>query len=506
MKPKKLGCLTTGGLVGLIISLLAVGASFAATRSQMFSPGELNAQGSGTLINGFASHAEFGQDCAACHSAPWDAADMSDLCLQCHPNVIDQLADQSSLHGAAMLKMDDQDCRVCHTDHHGPDASMTEFLGGDFPHELVGFALQSHDRIDWSREVVCADCHQDGFLNFAVLVCVDCHEQIDSVFMAEHTTLFENACLACHDGIETFGTDFDHDLLVFPLDGKHAGLACEECHRGATTLAMLQQTPQACELCHLKDDAHQGELGKECSECHNTSGWKPALFDHSPTGFDLIGGHAEVACKDCHQDATFQGANPACISCHASDEPHEGQFGTDCLLCHTVFSWDDIHFDHSGTYAQDCLACHQSDSPANHYPGQCSACHTTSAWLPASFNHAAVGATDCLACHTSDRPANHYNGQCSTCHSTSGWLPASFNHTFPTNHGGAKAQCQLCHTSANYSSYTCYGCHEHSVSDIRSEHEGISNLDNCIRCHWDGREHDDGGGGESDEKNENNND
>jgi hypothetical protein len=42
--------------------------------------------------------------------------------------------------------------------------------------------------------------------------------------------------------------------------------------------------------------------------------------------------------------------------------------------------------------------------------------------------------------------------------------------------------------------YTCYGCHEHSRSEVESEHreEGIGNLSNCVRCHPTGREEEGG--------------
>lgn len=42
----------------------------------------------------------------------------------------------------------------------------------------------------------------------------------------------------------------------------------------------------------------------------------------------------------------------------------------------------------------------------------------------------------------------------------------------------------------DYSSYTCYGCHEHSRSKIREEHveEGIYDYENCVECHRSGDE------------------
>jgi hypothetical protein len=506
MKRRKLGCLTTGGLVAVLLSLIVIGSSYAVTRNKMFSPGPLNAQRGGRNLGEASSHADVELECAACHPAPWDREDMADLCLDCHQDVIEQLADLSSLHGATMSNMNDHDCRVCHTDHNGETASMTEYLDGDFPHELVGFALTGHQHLDWSREVVCADCHQAGFSEFDLLVCANCHEQVDADFVDAHTSLFGPACLDCHDGIDSYGKDFDHDDLTFPLEGEHAKLGCEGCHPGAVSLAMLQETPQNCESCHLEEDAHKGSLGTRCGVCHTPEGWKPALFDHGKTGFELIGGHAGLDCGRCHADTTYKDADSSCYSCHAEDDEHQGQFGTVCALCHSVYGWEDVHFDHSGDYAQDCQSCHQSDSPANHYPGQCSACHTTDGWLPASFDHAVAGATDCLSCHSGDRPANHFTGQCSVCHSTSAWKPASFSHTFPLNHGGAGEQCTLCHTTSNYNVYTCYGCHEHSEANIRSEHEGISNLNNCVRCHWDGREHDEDGGGGGGNNNDDNND
>jgi hypothetical protein len=127
-----------------------------------------------------------------------------------------------------------------------------------------------------------------------------------------------------------------------------------------------------------------------------------------------------VECEKCHVNNIFKGTPMACVSCHAEPSEHAGQFGTDCV-----------------------------------------ACHTTTAWTPAQFN-----------------------GQ----------------HTFPLNHGeGGTVSCATCHPSS-YSTYTCYGCHEHTESNIRSKHleEGISNFQNCMECHADGREHEggDGGGGD----------
>jgi hypothetical protein len=59
------------------------------------------------------------------------------------------------------------------------------------------------------------------------------------------------------------------------------------------------------------------------------------------------------------------------------------------------------------------------------------------------------------------------------------------------------SSCKTCHTESLLS-YTCYGCHEHTPGDIEEEHrkEGISNFQDCTRCHPTGLKEEGGEGGE----------
>jgi hypothetical protein len=537
MKRKPLGCLTIGGLIAFVAALLIVSGSYAMNRAKMFSPGTLSAQTGAVNIGGITSHQELEENCAACHPAPWDRQGMGDLCLACHQEIQAEMTVSSAMHGAIAATFDGTSCQSCHTEHQGAEANITNYLGDDFPHDLVGFSLNAHDEAQ-SMQLICRDCHASGFTSFAVSVCQNCHTDLDQAYSEAHAALFGRACLECHDGVDTYGARFDHNE-TYQLVGLHQQVECVECHAGAESLAMLQATSQECVDCHSAQDAHDGSLGQQCENCHSPQGWTPANFDHSSTGFQLVGGHEDVVCADCHVDVSFSTASPLCASCHLDDDPHNAAFGQACESCHLVTAWLDVTFDHTGEFAglcqschlqdapaqhypgqcsachstnawepasfdhqvagaTDCQSCHTGDKPANHYGGQCSACHSTNAWEPASFDHQVAGATDCLACHTGDRPANHFTGQCSTCHSTNAWEPASFSHTFPLNHGGANENCDLCHTNQNYTAYTCYGCHEHTQSNIREEHDDVSNIDNCVRCHWDGREHEDEGDDDDD--------
>jgi hypothetical protein len=477
MNNKSLGCLTTGGIITLAITLLSVGVSYSLTKNQIFSPGELSGLSSGQQFGEIDSHADLKQDCQSCHE-----------------DIQTQLSDIRSLHGMIMYDLSSEDCRPCHTDHLGTAANLTTYDVNDFPHDLVFFSLQAHLQVDWVRDISCQDCHPTSYRNFDPMVCSDCHLEYDQQFTNKHIHTYDLKCTACHDGVESINKDFDHTLAAFQLSGKHQEVLCEDCHFGATDLLMFKSAPQLCLACHQEQDVHENSLGTLCEKCHTPSGWTQAFYDHNLTGFILDGGHTDLSCDSCHPDPTFQGLNPDCISCHLEDDLHKNQLGTDCTFCHSTVSWSDTHFDHEGPFAENCGLCHRGDSPVPHYLGQCSACHITSAWLPATFNHSVAQATDCLSCHDIDRPANHFSGQCSICHSTTGWKPANINHTFPITHRGAEGVCNNCHDPNNYPAYTCYKCHEHSRSEVKKEHEGVNDLDNCVRCHWDGREHGDGGG------------
>jgi hypothetical protein len=302
---------------------------------------------------------------------------------------------------------------------------------------------------------------------------------MDVAFTQAHVLAFGTDCLACHDGVDTLGSDFAHSGFTFKLDGKHADVACTKCHLDARTVADLKSAPQDCFSCHQKDDKHEGSFGTDCAACHNPTNWSDATFDHNLSAFKLEGEHAEVKCDQCHINNVFKGTPQDCYSCHQQDDEHNGEFGTDCAACHTPNDWEGATFDHN-----------LSNFPltGEHVNVNCEQCHTNGQFKGLD--------STCFACHA--EPTEHageFGTDCVACHTTTAWTPATFNgdHTFPMDHGESGiSSCATCHP-AGYKTYTCYGCHEHNESNIRSEHqeEGISNFENCMECHADGREHDD---------------
>jgi len=460
MRSKRLGCLSGTGIFAALITALAIAGYAYARGGLMYNPGPLNAHGDQTL-GGVASHAEIGGRCEACHGAPWDSATMADRCTACHTNIAEQMRDVAAIHGVLMHNSPDLGCRHCHPEHRGADAQLTVMEGGAFPHEVVGFSLNGHQLTDGGVPFTCEDCHHGDVTTFAPDTCDSCHHQTDSVFMTAHTLSFGSACLDCHDGVDRLGKNFDHNIFSFKIIGKHASLACVQCHINARGFGDFAVTLQDCYSCHFNDEPHQGRYGFSCVDCHTADGWTPAKFDHNLAAFKLEGEHAKADCESCHVNNQFIGTPTDCYSCHQRDDEHNGQYGTNCAACHNPSDWEDVDFDHN-----------RSNFPLTgaHAQVACEACHSSGQFTGLS--------TACVSCHAD--PVFHagmFGTDCGSCHNTDNWF-APYTGPHPgiadeggsgVNHGGGS--CRDCHTQ-NLQTATCTKCHDGNPEDDGEEGEG----------------------------------
>ena len=244
----------------------------------------------------------------------------------------------------------------------------------------------------------------------------------------------------------------------------------------------------------------------------------------------LMKGHQKLQkdCLSCH--TPFRGVTSLqCITCHKQEaigiknvagaflpkdsskvDFHKGLSANSCVDCHTDHKGADAakaiktfkHASLTASLQKNCTACHKNQKPTDalhrYAKGNCAECHNIKKWKPATFNHnqlSVSGAKQCISCHKSDQPNDSMHRQsdtnCATCHGTSRWKPATFSHDryfrLDRNH---QASCKTCHTDpGNYKQYTCYNCHAHTPSKMAEVHreEGISNYQNCVRCHRSGR-------------------
>lgn len=249
------------------IAIVAVGASFAVSGGEMFSPGALRAidpviDSAHVVLGGVESHAQLEHDCGACHASVASTRPMAARCLECHTDIRRERADTTSLHGTFT---DVTACMSCHTEHLGATASITTMDGSFGAHEKFGFPLDgAHARVP------CADCHQPdsarGRFTKAPKTCVGCHERDD-----KHRGEFGTDCASCHSTSTWEGARFEHD--VFPLDhGGDGRIECKTCHTDSKNYKSY-----TCMGCHEHNQArveaqHRGEVNTNnlanCIRCH----------------------------------------------------------------------------------------------------------------------------------------------------------------------------------------------------------------------------------------------
>jgi hypothetical protein len=196
----------------------------------------------------------------------------------------------------------------------------------------------------------------------------------------------------------------------------------------------------------------------------------------------LLEGHADIhkACFRCH--SPFQGVESGrCMACHPL-----GEIGIKTVAGGPLPRKRRIPF-HASLKEGPCSACHTDHEGAD------------SDGTREAFEHGFVMASAleaCRSCHERQRPGDVLHtgakGGCNSCHQTESWTPATFDHEiyfrFDRHH---PEDCGTCHTTEDdLGKYTCYGCHEHTPRNVRSEHleEGIREFESCEQCHRSGDE------------------
>jgi len=164
---------------------------------------------------------------------------------------------------------------------------------------------------------------------------------------------FPSDCALCHEGTDWQDVRadfrFDHEAETgVALEGAHAHATCILCHNDRGPVAGF--AAQGCAGCH--EDLHLGQLGQDCTRCHQQETWLPVgqLELHLRTRFPLVGVHASTSCHRCHPGAEvgrFVPTDTECVTCHRSDlaravnPNHAGLGWTDrCDRCHLPRTWN----------------------------------------------------------------------------------------------------------------------------------------------------------------------
>lgn len=403
---------------------------------------------------------------------------------------------------------------------------------------MPGELIEGHKKFEDN----CTNCHVRFNKKAQDDTCLACHlhkniaEDIRTG-TGYHGRIKIASCKSCHTDhkgrskkiVELNRKQFDHNNTDYSLKDLHKKVSCSKCHDKEKKYS---EAPQQCHACHKKDDAHKGNLGNKCQECHSEAGWKKTEFDHDKTHFRLEGAHQKVKCHSCHKDNNFRATPHDCNSCHRQDDVHKGRLGQQCNDCHNDRSWKKTKFDHgktafplSGAHmkveckschknrqfkdtAKDCYSCHQKDDAHKGGLGtDCRSCHVDSDWNKVKFDHGDTGyplqgrhklveckschiqhkykdtSRECYACHRKDDIHKEQLGRnCASCHTESDWKQALFEHDvlkFPLLGKHAKLECKECHKSGRYRDAPddCYSCHK--KKDVHKLKFGTE----CQQCH-----------------------
>lgn len=109
-----------------------------------------------------------------------------------------------------------------------------------------------------------------------------------------HQSLIEQDCMACHS--------------------DHQGPRLTQHSRKPFSHGLLKAAVRdSCSSCHAapKDGVHR-DLNRECGQCHQSTAWKPATFEHD-RHFVLDRDH-KAGCDTCHKSRDYR--SYTCYGCH----------------------------------------------------------------------------------------------------------------------------------------------------------------------------------------------
>lgn len=188
------------------------------------------------------------------------------------------------------------------------------------------------------------------------------------------------------------------------LEGTHAQLKCEDCHKKENSLfpsgtgdaVRYKPLSSECITCHI--DYHDSQLEPRCDRCHDVVHFKPASgFSHEKTDFSITGLHELVSCDRCHPLVK------ATVSGRVIDIPRSKPTGKKCMDCHKGYDHSKTTFRLTGRHAViDCSGCHNLKTPN-----------------VKRLRGTAKGEFKCQDCHSYRHPGKQEN--CVKCHNTANW-------------------------------------------------------------------------------------
>ena len=157
------------GCFGGLVLIVSIGVAVLVSGGAIFSPGVLTAWAENrTPLKGFASHADFENDCRQCHVPLQGIA--PERCENCHSQVGDERVKGIGLHGKLRPEQAAR-CEACHPDHRGRDLNPAATALKKFDHGLTGFSLARHITSYDGAVLECKACHTGSDFTLDATAC-----------------------------------------------------------------------------------------------------------------------------------------------------------------------------------------------------------------------------------------------------------------------------------------------------------------------------------------------
>lgn len=153
--------------------------------------------------------------CIACHvkQEKWTFRNIGKRCVDCHQDVHAGTLDAKWY--------PEQDCALCH--------ATSGWIDNRFDHSKTAFPLAGAH-----MEQACSACHlREGVFPYGQFKglassCATCHDDVHAQQFARSGA---TDCARCHRFEDWKIPSFDHDRTAFRLEGKHASVDCNACHK-----------------------------------------------------------------------------------------------------------------------------------------------------------------------------------------------------------------------------------------------------------------------------------
>jgi hypothetical protein len=283
-------------------------------------------------------------------------------------------------------------------------------------------------------------------------------------------------CISCHSN---------------RLGGDIANPKCMDCHLDIKERVEANRGYHAGKLeCHT---CHVEHKGRNAFIFAPTRDWQKT-FNHSEAGYELLGKHKAVECRDCHTNfrvnaktklktttESYLDAPTQCYDCHQKDYEHSfsKKEWLECTQCHSsnIENWKKmartITFDHSETrYPLEGL----------HQKVGCTECHQPAADKKRVTTFAPLAFAQCTDCHE-DVHKGAFGPNCTTCHSVyKDWKDVAPVKDAKTgrdlkgfDHGKTRFPLKGYHEAVK-----CEACHSNPEDNFKYKDGGF---DECSDCH-----------------------